>query len=119
MSDFPPLGGGKSHNRVYKLSGCTLDAKCSQLLLQPPWRPIRLSGDTTTANKALAADANLDTLASISGTQPRGEGLPQEMWIISPKGGAAIIYLMLAGSTCFIAMFLTSRNRLANTEPRK
>jgi len=31
-----------------------------------------------------------------------------------PEGGAAFLYLLLAGATCFGVMFLSSRNRSAN-----
>jgi len=31
-----------------------------------------------------------------------------------PEGGAALLYLLLAGGACFGAMFLVPRNRFAN-----
>jgi hypothetical protein len=42
------------------------------------------------------------------------DGLPQEMWIVTPEGGAAMMYLLLAGATCFGAMLFSSRNRMVN-----
>jgi hypothetical protein len=43
---------------------------------------------------------------------------PQEMWgnVVVAEGGAALLYLLLAGVSCFGAMFLRSRNQRANPE---
>lgn len=41
-----------------------------------------------------------------------GNGEPQEMWTMNlsvPEGGAALMYLLLAGLTCFGAMFYSRR----------
>ena len=43
-----------------------------------------------------------------------GKKIGQEVWIDVPEGGAAFLYLLLAGGICFGAMFLNSRNRFAN-----
>ncbi len=58
--------------------------------------------------------SNLWVLTPILGDQPNGDGPPQEMWIEVPEGGAALLYLLLAGGVCFGAMFLNRRNRFAN-----
>ena len=58
--------------------------------------------------------SNLWVLTPILGDQPNGDGRPQEMWIEVPEGGAALLYLLLAGGVCFGAMFLNRRNRFAN-----
>jgi hypothetical protein len=51
---------------------------------------------------------------------------PQELWALgttshvvplaTPEGGSALLYLMLAGFTCFGAMFFRSRNQLRNRQ---
>jgi hypothetical protein len=43
-----------------------------------------------------------------------GTGEPQEMWGSVPEGGAAFMYLLLAGASCFGVMFFGARNRLGN-----
>lgn len=40
-----------------------------------------------------------------------GAGEPQEMWGTVPEGGAAVLYLLLAGIACFGAMRVSSRNQ--------
>jgi len=37
---------------------------------------------------------------------------PQEMWVQAPEGGAALLYLLLAGLACFGAMAFTSRKEV-------
>jgi hypothetical protein len=54
---------------------------------------------------------NLVIYTPIAGSQSAG-GLPQEMWTV-PEGGAALMYLLLAGVSCFGAMFFRSRNQIA------
>jgi hypothetical protein len=73
------------------------------------------SAQNNAAQNALDADTNLVILTPVDGTQSQG-GPPQEMWIITPEGGAAAMYLLLAGATCFGAMFFTSRNRMVRRE---
>lgn len=66
------------------------------------------------------AQAYLSTLTNLFILTPTSLGPyePQEMWaqasnvLSAPEGGAAMIYLLLAGITCFGAMFLNTR-RLA------
>lgn len=47
---------------------------------------------------------------------------PQEFWAPGgpsynvPEGGSALLYLLLAGASCFGAMFFSSRNQLRNRE---
>ncbi len=51
---------------------------------------------------------------------------PQEMWALgttpnvmplkTPEGGSALLYMLLAGFTCFGAMFFKSRNQPRNSE---
>jgi hypothetical protein len=64
--------------------------------------------------KNLANDPALSTYANLYlYTQPFNPNGPQEMWgqvpIAVPDGGAALMYLLLAGSTCFGAMFYSRR----------
>lgn len=62
---------------------------------------------------ALASQfANLWLYVPIKGTQTQG-GQAQEMWgqVGVPEGGAALMYLMLAGVACFGAMFYSRRQR--------
>jgi hypothetical protein len=48
---------------------------------------------------------------------PLGEtNQPQEMWSTVPEGGAAFMFLLLAGASCFGAMFFKYRSQLANRE---
>jgi len=50
-------------------------------------------------------------------TSPFGPtGRPQEMWSTVPEGGAASIFLLLAGASCFGAMFFKYRNQAGNRE---
>jgi hypothetical protein len=60
----------------------------------------------------LSQFANLYLYVPINGTQSQG-GQPQEMWgnVGVPEGGAALMYLLLAGISCFGAMFFRSRNQ--------
>jgi len=60
------------------------------------------------------AQAYLSTLTNlwILTPTPQGSGEPQEMWTMSvPEGGAALMYLLLAGVSCFGAMFLQRRRQ--------
>ena len=66
------------------------------------------------AQALLAQFSNLWILTPMAGTQsPSGDGTPQEMWVSVPEGGAALLYLLLAGLTCFGAMYRTGRKRAA------
>jgi len=62
-----------------------------------------------------AAQAYLSTLTNlwILTPNPEGPGEAQEMWTSVPEGGAAMMYLLLAGVTCFGAMFFNSRKQTA------
>jgi hypothetical protein len=91
--------------------------------------PAGISGLDTTAQALVAAvqaafggnthkaQAYLATLTNlwILTPTPQGKGEPQEMWTVSvPEGGAAFLYLLLAGVSCFGAMFVSSRRQAAN-----
>jgi hypothetical protein len=63
-----------------------------------------------------AAQAYLSTLTNlwILTPTPLGPGEPQEMWtenLSVPEGGAALLYLLLGGLSCFGAMFIKSRDQ--------
>lgn len=79
-------------------------------------------GSGATPSQITAATNYLSTLTNLwiltpnpKGYAPAGEATePQEMWteslaINAPEGGAALMYLLLAGATCFGAMFLSRR----------
>jgi hypothetical protein len=62
--------------------------------------------------------AALDNLFLLtpSGTTAGAQGAPQEMWYESvPEGGAALLYLLLAGMVCFGAMRFSSRSESLGT----
>ncbi len=61
---------------------------------------------------SLSQFANLWLYVPINGSQSQG-GQPQEMWgdVPVPEGGAAFMYLLLAGVSCFGAMFFRSRKQ--------
>jgi len=68
---------------------------------------------TSLATKYLATLTNLWILTP----DQLGNGEPQEMWtegLSMPEGGSALMFLLLAGGTCFGAMFLKYRGRLGN-----
>lgn len=65
------------------------------------------------AEQVLAQFSNLWILTPIAGSQnPYTDGEPQEMWLSVPEGGAALLYLLLAGAACFGGLF-SQRRRLA------
>jgi hypothetical protein len=70
------------------------------------------SGNTSAASAYLATLTNLWILTPT----PQGVGEPQEMWISVPEGGAALLYLLIAGIVCFGAMFFRSRNESEGNE---
>ncbi len=71
-------------------------------------------------SNATEAQAYLSTLTNlfILTPNPEGPGEPQEMWteasmvLPAPEGGAAMLYLLLAGITCFGAMFFNARRQV-------
>jgi hypothetical protein len=72
-------------------------------------------------NNASSAQAYLASLTNlwILTPNPMGQGEPQEMWTAAvslsvPEGGAAFMYLLLAGVTCFGAMLLRSKRQFPN-----
>jgi len=82
-----------------------------------------VEGLFTGPNAAANAQAYLNKLNLWILTPSPNNG-PQEMWALgttpnvvsAPEGGPAFLYLLLAGFTCFGAMFFRSRNRLRNRE---
>jgi hypothetical protein len=50
-------------------------------------------------------------------TSPFGStGRPQEMWGTVPEGGAAFMFLLMAGASCFGGMFFKYRSQVVNRE---
>ena len=77
--------------------------------------------DSAAQTLALQAEAyasgdsdNLSQYSNLWILTPTTLGTGQEQWIEVPEGGAALLYLLLAGGVCFGAMFLKSRNGFAN-----
>ncbi|MFY9852344.1 MAG: hypothetical protein WAK26_00530 [Terracidiphilus sp.] len=69
------------------------------------------NGNSSLAQSYLATLTNLWILTP----NPEGPGEPQEMWtenLSVPEGGTALMYLLLAGLSCFGAMLFNSKNRL-------
>jgi hypothetical protein len=102
--------GGTVKNGIYSFSGVTLDANAAALLSAV------LKTSSSTLLAALAKDTSLWILT------PTGYGTngqePQEMWatLSTPEGGAAFMFLLLAGTSCFGAMFLKYRSQAGNRE---
>jgi hypothetical protein len=73
------------------------------------------NGNTSAATTYLATLTNLWILTPAN----LGPGEPQEMWterLSVPEGGAAFMFLLLAGTSCFGAMFLRYRQQVAIRE---
>jgi hypothetical protein len=71
--------------------------------------------NTSAATKYLATLTNLWILTPAN----LGPGEPQEMWtegLNVPEGGAAFMFLLLAGASCVGAMFIRYRQRMAVNE---
>lgn len=69
------------------------------------------NGNNSAAQSYLATLTNLWILTPT----PLGPGEPQEMWtegLPVPEGGTALMYLLLAGISCFGAMQFNSKNRI-------
>jgi hypothetical protein len=72
------------------------------------------SGNIAAADTALYGDTNLWLYTP---TGPSGLHSSQEFWSASvPEGGAALLYLLFAGASCFGAMLFSSRNRFGKRE---
>ena len=101
-------GGTVNNKGIYSFNGVTLDANAALLLSAV------LKTSSSTLLAALAKDTSLWILT------PTGYGTngqePQEMWasLSMPEGGAGFMFLLLAGGTCFGAMFLKYRGRLGH-----
>jgi len=92
-----------------------LDLKASLLVLEVE---AAFNGNVSKATAYLATLTNLWILTPDPMTGV-GSGEPQEMWtegLHVPEGGAAFMFLLLAGATCFGAMFFKYRNQLGNRE---
>jgi len=87
-----------------------LDAKATALVAAVE---LSFNGNVSAAKAYLATLTNLWILTP----NPLGPGEPQEMWtegLNVPEGGAAFLFLLLAGATCFGAMFFKYRNQYGN-----
>jgi hypothetical protein len=92
-----------------------LDAKATALVAAVE---AAFSGNVSKATTYLATLTNLWILTPdpLTGV---GSGEPQEMWtegLKVPEGGAAFMFLLLAGASCFGAMFFKYRSRPGNRE---
>ncbi len=68
-------------------------------------------------NNAIAFGGSLSDFANLWVYTPLPNNGPQEMWgvVAVPEGGAALLYLLLAGVSCFGAMFFRSRKQGAKS----
>jgi len=92
-----------------------LDAKAKALVAAVE---LTFGGKTSLAKTYLATLTNLWILTPDPMTGV-GSGEPQEMWtenLSMPEGGAAFMFLLLAGGSCFGAMFFKYRSQLGNGE---
>ncbi|HEY1903552.1 MAG TPA: hypothetical protein VGG56_14045 [Terracidiphilus sp.] len=92
-----------------------LDAKATALVASVE---LAFTGNLSKATSYLAGLTNLWILTPdpLTGV---GSGEPQEMWTEAlgvPEGGTAFMFLLLAGVSCFGAMFFKYRNQLGNRE---
>jgi hypothetical protein len=69
----------------------------------------QFGGNLAAAEAALAGFSNLWILTPM----PDAHGGPQEMWVEAAEGGAAALYLLLAGLTCCGAFYLKRRQQSA------
>jgi hypothetical protein len=78
--------------------------------------------NTSTSAQLIAAESTLSLKTNLWILTPNPKNGPpndpgQEMAILVPEGGAALLYLLLAGAACFGAMVVSSRNRFRGHEP--
>lgn len=86
-----------------------LDAAASQLVAL-----LKTNIGSSNASSILAGFTNLWILTPNPNIGP-GQEPGQEFWMQTvPEGGAALLYLMLAGFSCFGAIFVRSRSQLRN-----
>jgi hypothetical protein len=90
------------------LSG--LDTNATQLVAAVE---AAFNGNTTKAEAYLATLTNLWILTPTNWTGYPNNG-PQEMWVETPEGGAALMYLLLATLFCGWAFFLRDRERVSS-----
>ncbi len=73
------------------------------------------NGNAGKAQQYLATLTNLWILTPTQGEPSR----PQEVWAVMvvavPEGGATLVYLLLAGATCFGAIFFRSKRQLRSS----
>jgi hypothetical protein len=91
-----------------------LDAKAKALVASVE---LAFTGNVSKATTYLATLTNLWILTPdpLTGV---GSGEPQEMWTENlkvPEGGAASMFMLLAGVSCFGAMFFKFRNRVGSS----
>ena len=86
-----------------------LDAKATMLVAAVE---AVFSGNTSAASAYLAKMTNIWILTPTASEPNR----PQEMWVAVPEGGAAVMYLLLAGAFCFGAMLFCSRSQSERNE---
>lgn len=96
-------GGTKSGTGTYSFNGITLNTNAASLLTAV------LNTGSTALLAALAKDTNLWILTPADGSSAS----PQEMWMSVPEGGAALLYLLLAGGCCFGAITFSARKGCA------
>jgi len=82
-----------------------------------PFTALTPSSDTWTLyTDTFTASGSSETLlfTANAGGGDNDAGLADVSIVSAPEGGAALLYLLLAGGACFGAMFLVPRNRFAN-----
>jgi len=92
-----------------------LDAKAKALVAAVE---LAFNGNVSKATTYLATLTNLWILTPDPKTGV-GSGEPQEMWtkgLNVPEGGASFMFLLLAGASCFGAMYFKYRSQLLNRE---
>ena len=92
-----------------------LDAKAKALVAAVE---LAFNGNVSKATTYLATLTNLWILTPDPKTGV-GSGEPQEMWtkgLNVPEGGAAFMFLLLSGASCFGAMFFKYRSQLVKRE---
>jgi hypothetical protein len=86
-----------------------------------PVSSIALGLITTAGNYATSTNDSMSQYSNLwiytpNPIEKNGTGEPQEMWGTVPEGGAAFMYLLLAGIACFGAMRFSSRRQSGRRE---
>jgi hypothetical protein len=100
--------GGTDVGGTYSIDGYALDSNA-----ETDVKNALAFGNSQAGLNALAGDTNLWILTP---NPNLGSNNPQEMWTEVPEGGAALLYLLLAGAACFGALVFGSRNQSGNRE---